>query len=223
MHLFYDYLPTSEVHTTTSSGPRTLRDTTQVDFTKPLQVAFVGPSITPLTGLNAGYRVYQIDSHTFSVMGAQTYFANMSNSLTWTTPVWEAEYDTRETYAVASEEQAAAEDTDSDSASTPGIPWPSKAPLNATFWHLVTEKMLSESSSSSSPTPPSKSLLDLYNLYESKSSLSRYRRVSGGDDASPEQKVCFLRAGSGYLGRKCREMDGGKDARGLREREFGIR
>ncbi|KAJ4515905.1 hypothetical protein HRR83_005210 [Exophiala dermatitidis] len=202
----------------------------QVDFSKPLQVAYIGPSITPLTGLNSGYRVYQIDSKTFSVMGAQTYFANISNSLHWTKPEWEFEYDTRGAYSVKPHSKHGSKEYD-DSANGEvevskkkknkhGVPWPSDAPLNATFWHLVTEKMLKDSGVDANGKKSRKSspLLDLYNTYESKSSTSPFRRGAGA--ISPEQKVCYMRAGSGGLGSRCKEKYG--DSRGVREKVFGI-
>ncbi len=179
-----------------------------------------------MTGLNAGYRVYQVDSKTFSVTGAQTYIANMSNSLVWTKPVWEFEYDTRDVYADSEAADSGATDTnavegDDEQIQPRGIPWPATSPLNATFWHLVTEKMLADAaSSSSSSSSGSPSLLDLYNRLESKSSSQVVRR--GGGETSPEQKICFLRAGSGALGNQCRNQFGGRDARGLRERAFGM-
>ncbi|KIW96077.1 uncharacterized protein Z519_03143 [Cladophialophora bantiana CBS 173.52] len=246
VQIFYDYLPSSFVTNSDPKDPKALRDTTQIDITKPLQIGHIGPSITPLTGLNSGYRVYQIDSETFSVMGAQTYFANMSNSLSWTKPVWEFEYDTRHVYSINADLETAHEDErvarDDDIASTSpshghGIPWPASSPLNATFWHLVTEKMLNDSASASStPTTrdnggdgdsdddnkPKSPLLDLYERHESKSSSHPERRMSGGAN-NPEQKVCFLRAGSGYLGHYCKEKYGGGDARSLRERAFDVR
>jgi sphingomyelin phosphodiesterase len=75
-----------------------------------------------MSDLNSGWRLLQIDSETFSVINAQTYFANISDSLTWTEPVWELEYDTRAAYG--------------------SLEWPVEAPLNATFWHETTESML---------------------------------------------------------------------------------
>lgn len=69
-------------------------------------------------------------------MGVQSYFANMSDSLDWTAPVWEFEYDARDTYSVEA------------------IGWPATSPLNATFYHLVTEQML-----------VNQSLVEAYNLY----------------------------------------------------------
>jgi sphingomyelin phosphodiesterase len=201
-------------------GGRELRDTTQIDITKPLQIAYIGPSITPLTGLNAGYRVYQVDPRTFSIVGAQTYYANMSNSLQWTRPIWEFEYDTREAYSLSSDAGEETHNAEEATRTELGISWPASAPLNATFWHLVTEKMLN--SSDYATEPPTKSeLLKLYELYEAKSSTHPDRRASGGSQ-SPEQKICFLRAGSGYLGRYCRQKYGG-DARSARERRFNAR
>ncbi|KEF59628.1 uncharacterized protein A1O9_04474 [Exophiala aquamarina CBS 119918] len=209
LQIFYDYLPSSLDPITGK------RDTLKVDFSRPLTVGHIGPSITPLTGLNAGYRVYQVDSKTFSVIGAQTYFANLSNSLEWTTPVWELEYDTRSAYSnsLAAGVPQSRKDDRSGALLDRRVPWPAGSPLNATFWHHVTESMLADPDSS-------KSLLELYDRYETKSSSATLHRGSGA--IAPEQKVCFLRAGSGALGSWCRELYGGGDARGERERHFGI-
>lgn len=87
-----------------------------------MNVGFIGPSVVPLTNHNAGWAVYQVDSETCSVVNGQTYFANILNSLGWDTPVWEFEYDTRETYDQLGK-------------------WPKDAPLNATFWDGVTKEM----------------------------------------------------------------------------------
>ena len=133
LQIFYDY------NSTSLNG--TLRDTNAIDLTKPLTMGFIGPSITPLTGNNAGYQLYQVDSKTFEITGIQTYFANVSESLTWTSPVWEFEYDARSTYNVNGT-------------------WPATAPLNATFWNDVTESMLTN-----------QSLVETYNLLETKSSV----------------------------------------------------
>lgn len=74
-------------------------------------------------------------------MGVQTYIANVSESLTWTTPEWKFEYDVRNTY-------------------TQNDDWPVTAPLNATFWDRVAGKMLGN-----------QSLVEEYNLLETKSSV----------------------------------------------------
>ncbi|KAL9132004.1 MAG: hypothetical protein Q9217_000214 [Psora testacea] len=133
VQIFYDYSETS------LNG--TLRNTTDVDYSKPLAMGFIGPSITPLTGNNAGYQLYLVDSKTFEVMDIKTYFANVSESLTWHEPVWQFEYATRSTYNVNGT-------------------WPDTSPLNATFWNDVTYSMLSNHS-----------LVETYNLLETKSSV----------------------------------------------------
>ena len=135
LQIFYDYSASS------MSGNSSLRNTTAVDFNSPLNVAFIGPSITPLTGNNAGWQLYQVDSATFEVVNVQTYFANVSESNTWTAPVWRFEYDARQTYDPLSK-------------------WPSQAPLNATFWDQVTQQMLQNVS-----------IVERYNMLETKSSV----------------------------------------------------
>ena len=134
LQIFYDYNEGS----LNSTG---FRNTTDVNYDAPLTMGFIGPSITPLTGNNAGYQLYQVDSKTFEITGIQTYFANVSESLTWKTPVWKFEYDARSTYNVNGT-------------------WPATAPLNATFWNDVTYSMLSNTS-----------LVETYNFFETKSSV----------------------------------------------------
>lgn len=171
--IFYDYLPGS----TYEVDGKTYRNTTMVDYSKPLTMAFIGPSIVPLTNLNAGYTMYQVDSATFQVTGIQTYFANISNSLSWTTPQWEFEYDARNAYSPALNPE-----------------WPSNAPLNATFWHQVTESMLANTS-----------LVEMYSLFETKSSVMTQ---PCNDEDCARRKVCYIRSGSGWLGSKCPKTAG---------------
>lgn len=135
--IYYDYLPNSTIDSNTSS---IIRNTTLVDYTKPLAVGYIGPSITPLTGNNAGWVLLTIDSSTFSVINSQTYFANVSEANSWTTPVWKFEYDTRQVY-------------------DPNNTLAANAPLDGTFWHGVTENMLANNT-----------LVEVYNLLETKSS-----------------------------------------------------
>ena len=130
--IYYDYLPGS---LNSSTG---LRNTTMVDYTSPLNVAFVGPSIVPVTNTNAGWRIYQVDAKTFNVLDHQTYIANISQSHSWSTPIWNFEYDARTVY-------------------DPLQKWDANNPLNATFWHDVSGEMLSN-----------ESLVSLYNFLETK-------------------------------------------------------
>jgi sphingomyelin phosphodiesterase len=175
IQLFYDFLPNS---TYTKNG-KTYRNTTMVDYTKPLAVGYIGPSITPLTGNNAGYQLYQVDAATFSITGIQTYFANVSESLTWTVPEWKFEYDARAAYGAAA---------------SPNGTWPANAPLNATFWDGVTKSMLTNAT-----------LVEMYNLYETKSSVVTEKCST---TACAKQKVCYIRSGSAALGLACGDHNG---------------
>jgi hypothetical protein len=129
--IYYDYLPSS----LSASG---LRNTTDVDYSLPLNVGFIGPSITPYIGNNAGWRMYQVDAKTFSVVNFQTYYANVSEANSWTTPEWRFEYDARKVYDIENK-------------------WGDNDPLNATFWNGVTNRMLANVS-----------LVETYNLFETK-------------------------------------------------------
>ncbi|MCJ1308896.1 hypothetical protein MMC25_002551 [Agyrium rufum] len=137
IQIFYDFGANS-----LKAGTQ-LRNTSDIDYSSPLNVGYIGPSITPLTGNNAGYQLYQVDAATFSITGVQTYFANVSESLTWSTPEWKFEYDVRDTYA-------------------PSIPggWKAPNPLNASFWDKVATAMQSN-----------QSLVETYNFLETKSSV----------------------------------------------------
>ncbi|OBZ68610.1 Sphingomyelin phosphodiesterase 2 [Grifola frondosa] len=89
-------------------------------------VGWIGPSLTPLTNLNSGFRVYEVDSGTFEVVDAYTWKSDVNSfptldSQTALGPTYEFEYSTREAYGTSITE------------------WGANDPLNATWWHLVTE------------------------------------------------------------------------------------
>ncbi|KAK3680633.1 Metallo-dependent phosphatase-like protein [Podospora appendiculata] len=134
--------------------------------------AWVGPSITPLTNLNAGYRMYEVDTGSFEVFEAYTFYADVGTfkSLNDTGPVFQLEYSTRVAYG-------------------PAANWPADAPLNATFWHRVTEAMERD-----------RSLATLFNTYQGKSSA---RAPNCTSEACTEAKICYIRSGSVGLGRQC--------------------
>ncbi|KAG1890807.1 sphingomyelin phosphodiesterase [Suillus subluteus] len=90
-------------------------------------VSWTGPSVTPLNNLNSGFRVYEVDSATFEVIEAYTWKSYVNDypaldSQTEFGPTFEFEYSTREAYGG-------------------NITWGATDPLNATWWHLVTEQM----------------------------------------------------------------------------------
>jgi hypothetical protein len=89
-----------------------------------LTTGWIGPSVTPLTNLNSGFRMYEVDTGDFNIYEAYTFFSNVSSfpSLSATGPTFSFEYSTRDTYG-------------------PAASWGSDDPLNATFWYHVTEAM----------------------------------------------------------------------------------
>ncbi|OCB86070.1 hypothetical protein A7U60_g6968 [Sanghuangporus baumii] len=93
-----------------------------------LVVSWNGPSITPASNLNSGFRVYEVDSSTFEVLDAHTWksdvsvFPDLDHQITFG-PTFTYEYSTRDTYG------------------TNITGWGPNDPLNATWWHRVTEVM----------------------------------------------------------------------------------
>lgn len=94
------------------------------DADSALSTGWIVPSVTPLTNLNSGFRVYEVDTGDFNVYQAYTFYSNVSEyqRLEQTGPVFRLEYSTRETYGPAAE-------------------WENDAPLNATFWRRTTKAM----------------------------------------------------------------------------------
>ncbi|KAG6919046.1 hypothetical protein DXG01_009756 [Tephrocybe rancida] len=94
-------------------------------------LAWMGPSITPITNLNSGFRVYEVDSATFEVMDAHTWKSDVSSypnldGQTAFGPVYSYEYNTRQAYGKTI------------------TTWSDNDPLNATWWHHVTEGQAAE-------------------------------------------------------------------------------
>ncbi|KZP10094.1 sphingomyelin phosphodiesterase [Athelia psychrophila] len=130
-------------------------------------VAWIGPSVTPLTNLNSGFRVYEVDSVTFDIVDAHTWKADVStfpslDGQTENGPAYAYEYNTREAYGG-------------------NITWAPNDPLNATWWHLVTESMEANAS-----------LVTDFNTYQGKSS-SLTPDCTG---ACATAKICYMRSGS---------------------------
>ena len=142
------------------------------DSENALAVSWICPSVTPLTNLNSGFRMYEVDTGSFDIYEAYTWYANVSafpdiNSAV-SGPRYEFEYSTRATY---------------------GADWPTDAPLNATYWHAVTEAMESNHS-----------LVSIFNTYEGKSSV---KSPNCTNDACATAKICYMRSGSVALGLAC--------------------
>jgi len=148
---------------------------TVMDSTTALTTTWVGGSITPLAGLNSGFSMYEVDPVTFDIMEAYTWFADVNDfdtldKQTEVGPAYHFEYSTRETYTV-------------------GFDWPETAPLNATFWHLVTESFLENST-----------LVDIWTLNQGRQSALTTNCTS---TECQEAKVCYIRSGSPPIAAAC--------------------
>lgn len=137
-----------------------------------LATGWIMPSITPITNLNSGFRLYEVDTGDFNIYNAWTFYSNVSDypNLHETGPTYQLEYSTRETYGAAAD-------------------WDEEEPLNATFWHLVTEAMEKDLD-----------LVTLFNEYQGKKSVKSPPCVTA---ACQKAKVCYMRSGSVALGSQC--------------------
>lgn len=146
--------------------------TTQ-DLAHAVNVGWIGPSITPLNNVNAGYRMYSVDTGDFSVYDAYTYYSDVNSfsklNTSQTGPVFNYEYSTREAYNAFN--------------------WPENAPLNATFWHQVTQAM-----------ERNHTLVEVFNTYQGRMSVKTPNCTS---NACAAAKVCYMRSGSVALGQSC--------------------
>ena len=108
-----------------------------------LTPGWIGPSVTPLTNLNSGFRLYEVDTATFDVYDAYTWYADVNSFPALNTsksgPTYKFEYSTRDAYPIG---------------------WPTDAPLNATFWHAVTLAM-----------EKNRTLVETFNTFQGKSSV----------------------------------------------------
>ncbi len=139
-----------------------------------LTPGWIGPSVTPLTNLNSGFRMYEVDTGSFDIYEAYTWYSDVNAypSLNGSDhgPTFQFEYSTREAYGAAAG-------------------WPENAPLNATFWHAVTEAMEEDHS-----------LVSKFNTYEGKMSV---KTPNCTDAACATAKICYIRSGSTALGQQC--------------------
>lgn len=137
---------------------------TNISASTALATAWVGPSITPLTNLNSGYRMYEVDTGSWDVYEAYTFYADVSTFQNLTGgPSFQFEYNTRDTYA-------------------PSINWAANAPLNSTFWHLVSEQIAANTT-----------LASRFNTLQGKSSIKSPNCTSV---ACAQAKACYMRSAS---------------------------
>ena len=148
------------------------KNASDISAANALTTGWIGPSITPLTNLNSGFRMYEVDTGSFDIYNAYTFYANVSSFKNLDPevlgPTYEFEYSARETYDIG---------------------WPADAPLNATYWHRVTEAMEEDGE-----------LVTVFNKLQGKSSDKSAECTS---EACREAKVCYMRSGSVALGLAC--------------------
>jgi sphingomyelin phosphodiesterase len=91
-----------------------------------INVAWIGPSVTPFSHYNPSWRYYEVDSGSLEIVNSYTFYALLGDTFQEDTPLeWRYEYSAREDY-------------DPD-----GI-WPRDEPLTAKFWHTIAEKIKSD-------------------------------------------------------------------------------
>ncbi|KAI0330007.1 sphingomyelin phosphodiesterase [Cubamyces sp. BRFM 1775] len=141
---------------------------TEISASAANAAAWIGPSITPMTNLNSGFRMYEVDSGSFEVLDAYTWISDVSSypaldAQTDFGPAFEFEYSTRDAYGA-------------------GVPdWGPDDPLNATWWHRVTEAMEKDSS-----------LTTDFVKYQGKSSILTPSCTGECLGA----RICYIRSGS---------------------------
>ncbi|KAG0098132.1 hypothetical protein BGZ93_001055 [Podila epicladia] len=88
-----------------------------------LATAWIGPSVTPYTNLNPGFRVYKVDTKSWNIFDSLTYIADLNQAASWdasgSSPNWHLEYSARAAYGAY-------------------VPLNTTAPLSASWWHSVT-------------------------------------------------------------------------------------
>ncbi|GAA5905278.1 hypothetical protein JCM6882_003735 [Rhodosporidiobolus microsporus] len=86
-------------------------------------IAFVGGAVTPTSGNNPVFRVYEVDPDTYEIMDFTVYITNLTSPSFAVEPEWFSYYSARDAYGGLLDP-----------------PHPAEAPLDASFWHRVTEE-----------------------------------------------------------------------------------
>jgi sphingomyelin phosphodiesterase len=132
-----------------------------------VSTAWIGPSVTPYTNLNPGFRIYKVDTGNWNIYDSETYVADLSQAPLWdsqgTTPNWHLEYSARTAYS-------------------PFAPIAASEPLSSAWWHNVTAAFESNDAA-----------FQKYWTYRGKSANKIPACASGS--ACPQEMICDLRAG----------------------------
>ncbi|KAF8932260.1 Metallo-dependent phosphatase-like protein [Dissophora ornata] len=132
-----------------------------------VSTSWIGPSVTPFTNLNPGFRVYKVDTGNWNVYDSLTYVADLSQASNWdvngSSPNWHLEYSARQAYGAY-------------------VPIAADQPLGPSWWHQVT--MAFESNATA---------FQQYYTFRGKSA-DLLPSCSAGSTCSTEL-ICDLRAG----------------------------
>ncbi|KAI1321164.1 hypothetical protein EDD11_007730 [Mortierella claussenii] len=132
-----------------------------------ISTGWVGPSVTPYTDLNPGFRIYKVDTKSWNVFDSQTYIADLDQAAKWdasgATPNWHLEYSARQAYGAF-------------------VPIADSQPLSASWWHNVTTVF-----------EKSDAAFQQYWTFRGKSAAGQPACAASG--ACPKEIICNLRAG----------------------------
>ena len=154
-------------------------------------ISSFSPSVTPLTNMNPGIRVVEIDPETYEMMDYHQYYTPLQDVQNATETdhglVWYKLYSARATYSNFSAAQAAG--TYAAPVALDDGQWPASAPLNASFWASVADEV---------EVRPA--LATLFNHFQGRNSPMS---PPCEGQACATAKACFMRAGSYALGKAC--------------------
>jgi sphingomyelin phosphodiesterase len=146
------------------------------DASTAVMLNWIGPSLAPLQNLNSGFRMYEVDSGNFNVMDAHTWYSNVTaypelDGQTEFGPSYHYEYSYREAYG------------------TNITGWGPNDPLNATWFHKVTEQF---------ELYPS--LIDDFHQRQGRQSTYSNNCTS---TVCTDAKLCYMRSGTAAQGQAC--------------------
>ncbi|KAJ7640733.1 Metallo-dependent phosphatase-like protein [Mycena polygramma] len=121
-------------------------------------VVWIAPALTPRSGSPA-YKVYDVDHDTYEIMDSKVYFSDLKNPAYQTNPEWKLYYSARAEYG-------------------PLVDLAPTAPLDARFWHAVTEAF-----------EKNETAFQRYNEF-----LTRGAHVQPCDAACKKVAICQMRA-----------------------------
>lgn len=141
-----------------------------------IATAWIAPSITPLTNLNSGFRIYEVDTGDFNVYEAYTYYSDVSTFTAASDSnsgiAYKFEYSSRQAY-------------------DPNNTYPASAPLDAKFWYQQTLNIAAQPS-----------LMSKFTAHQGKMS----QKTGGcSSSACVNAKLCYMRSGSATLGKACKQ------------------